>query len=222
MTTPIEHARQIRLTGLGLSLLVLIYANLGSFSLEVSEYVRFGGVMLLTGLTYGIFEFAARTTQKNMETRQVVKKIFAALTVISILTCALSATISIGTSPFEQDTKKFFYENLSTAAIIASVIFGTVLSTLQKDLYWITRRKTAEFDERIIKERQEIFEMSYKVGIFLTVGTIILIDKAISNMFRFSEITNSFSIPGVFYWIPISLVIGLYALPMTIAAWKNK
>ena len=222
MTTPIEHARQIRLTGLGLSLLVLIYANLGSFSLEVSEYIRFGGVMLLTGLTYGIFEFAARTTQKNKETKQAATRFLAALVAIAIGVCTISATMSVGIAPFEHASTKFVYENIATAAGLTALILMVLLSILQKDIYWVSRRKTAQFDERLIKQRQEIFETSYQIGAILTVATIILVNIALPKMLHISSMTNSQSIPGAFYWILISLVIALYALPLIVAAWKNK
>ena len=220
--TPKEHARQIRLTGLGFSLLVLTFANLGSFSLNISEYARFGVVLLLTGLTYGVFEFAARATLKNTETKQAALKIIASLTAIAILTCAISAAISITKPPFDEAGMKFVYENTATAAGITAWILTVLLSILQKDIYWINRRKNAQFDERLIKERQEIFETSYKIGAFLTVQTILLINISVPKMIEIASATNSQSIPGAFYWILISLLTALYALPLTIAAWKNK
>lgn len=222
MTTPKEHARQIRLTGLGFSLLVLLFANLGSFSFNVSEYIRFGGVMLLTGLTYGVFEFAARTVQKDKESKQTALKIIAAITLVAIAICAICATISIGISPFNENGMKFVYENTATAAGITAMILTVLLSTLQKDIYWISRRKTTQFDERLIKERQEIFETSYKIGALLTVLTIILINKSVEELISTVSIINSQNIPGVFFWIPFSLLIALYAMPLSIAAWKNK
>jgi hypothetical protein len=116
---------------------------------------------------------------------------------------------------------KFYYENLGAGLGFAAIVFTIILSALQKDIYWISRKKSASLDERQLKDRRQVFETSYKLGVFLILLLTVLL---IGNFHNIPVIiaNNNNSVPGHIFWIGANLVIAMFALPLIVGSFKKR
>lgn len=112
--------------------------------------------------------------------------------------------------------------NISTCAGFTAIVLNFVLSTLQKDIYWVTRKKTVSLDERQLKERQQVFEISYKLGTFLVLIAAYVFAAYIGNIQAIIAHSAYGSVPGHIAWPAYNVVIALFALPLIVAAWRKR
>lgn len=145
-------------------------------------------------------------------------KWLALLIIIAIIISTCSAIRSLWFNRFSDDfADRFVYENVATVFGFLGIAFSLILATLQKNVYWGADRKAQEW-----KERQAIFETSYKLGLLIVIFALWWISGTVHNVPTI--ITNSTfgSVPGHLYWLPINLATTLFALPLIIAVRKSR
>lgn len=168
--------------------------------------------------------------------KQIINRSQIALSLLVIATLAAStgcATYSLGVDVHSTTVNRFVYENIAIASGNAAMVLTLILSAVQKDIYWVTRRKSLKLDERQIKERQQVFELSYKLGIGLAVVTALLLTGYSYDILKVlmldgyvpgSDLARQYGVtlPGSFYWPISNLIVGLFALPLLVATWKKR
>lgn len=153
---------------------------------------------------------------ENYESGPIAKTL-SLLIIAAVLTSIIAAVKSLWLDP---SYAKFAYENSATLAGFAAILLTFILSALQKDIYWITRKKALTLDERQIKERQQVFETSYKLGAIIVLGMAWLSAQTLHNIPVI--MANHFNtMPGHLLWLPMHVVLILVALPLVVAAWKK-
>jgi len=159
----------------------------------------------------------AYNPQKDNYDRGPLAKTLSTLLITALITGVISVTKSLWIEPSHA---KFVYENIATVATFAAILVTFIVSALQKDIYWVTRKKTLKLDERQIKERQQVFETSYKLGAFLILGVAWITIKTIHNIPAIMTLHQN-SVPGHLYYLPISVALTLFGLPLIVASWKK-
>lgn len=171
-------------------------------------------IMLAIGLTN-------RNPKQENFAYSPVAKLLASLVILSLLISTGTAVRSLWFSPLAPDyADRFVYENIATAVGFLGIVLTLYLSAVQKDIFWISRRKQQGLDERQLQERRQVFEKSYKLSVLLVVvvgwwvlGSSHNIPAVIAN--------NYGSLPGHVGWIGVNLVVALLALPLVVAAWMR-
>jgi hypothetical protein len=163
----------------------------------------------------------APNTKDERYVHSPLAKVITALVVASIATSVYATIRSLWIYPWDLMTNKFVYENIATCAGFASIVFIFILSGLQRDIYWVIRRKDLRLDERQLKERQEVFETSYKLGTSLVLIAAYFFSTHVGNIQAIIA-HNYNSVPGHLSWLAYDLVIALFALPLIVAVWKRK
>ncbi len=172
-------------------------------------------------LVYLAFELVQKRQAEDDE-HGVIAKSISALTIGAIILNAYMVLRSLWINPSAVSMNRFAYENIATAAGFGAIILIFILSTLQKDIYWVTRKKTISFDERQLKERQEVFERSYKIGAFLVLGVAWYFANTAHNIPAIIANDHGTQIPGHLYWLALDVALALFALPLVIAAWRKR
>ncbi len=149
-------------------------------------------------------------------------RVFALLIPLALLAAVWFSIQSLWVSPFDETRNRFVLENLATGAIFVASILTLTLTSLQRDIYWMTGRAAGLLDERQIKERQAVFERSYKFGFGLTVLVVWGYLIKLESLGKIRELNGFNSIPGHYYYPAICLVIALVALPLIVAAWGKR
>jgi hypothetical protein len=150
-------------------------------------------------------------------------RLTAALIVISLALALWFSIQSLWIAPFDVVRDKFVAENIATGAVLTGAILTLILSTLQRDIYWLTKRKPGLLDERQMGDRREVFETSYKFGTLAAAITIWGYLSNLDSIERIKQISVSLeTIPGHYYIPAYCLVITLFALPLIVAAWRNR
>jgi hypothetical protein len=155
-------------------------------------------------------------------TNSPVPKVIASLILSLIAISIYTAIKSLWIAPGDMEENKFVYENIATSTSFASIILVFILSALQKDIYWVTRKKTAILDERQTIERQQVFEDSYKIGTFLVLITALVFAATIDNIQQIIALSTFHRVPGHISLLPFNIVITLFALPLILAAFKKR
>lgn len=212
-----------RLVAAVIALIVTILALFGSASFDSYPLLFQLGVPAIIGIgTFYLFEIALRRNNEDGTLNKSLAKTIALLVLVSLVVCVYSAIKSLWMSPsIDVYFNRFVYENIATGFGFAAIVLALILSTLQRDVYWVAQSKSLKLDERQTKERQQVFELSYKIAAFLVLGaaaycadTFYLIPAIIAN--------NYGTLPGHLLWLPYSVVIALFALPLIVAAWKKR
>lgn len=210
----------------GLSLLSLVSPSLGvgndtifallPLTLFIAVLLTFASAIIL------IFGLYTRNPKNENYAHSPVAKTLALLIIAAILISTYTAIRSLWYSPLSDNFgNRFVYENIATGVGFAGIVLTIILSALQKDIYWVSRKKTVTLDERQLKERREVFETSYKLGAFIILlavwqfgGTLHNIPAIIANHYN--------TIPGHLYWIGTNLALTMFALPLIVGALKKK
>jgi len=171
-------------------------------------------IILLQGLT-------TRDPKREKSANGMAARIIASLIIGAIVVTVYSITKSLWISPWDITLNRFAYENIGGGAGFVAVLLLFILSAIQKDIYWVARGKTLQLDERQAKDRQQVFEKSYKIGAFLVLLSAWFFEMKLHSLPQIISI-NAGSIPGDIYWLPYSLALTLFALPLVIAAWRKK
>jgi hypothetical protein len=168
------------------------------------------------------------------QTKSPLAKALSLLLILCLVVSAWSAIASLGIDIWDRSRSKFIYENIATGAGFGAVALGFILSALQKDVYWVTRQKTLRLDERQLKERQQVFELSYKIGAILVLVGVLAFANYSHEIMRIlandgntiTALTNNkgayVSLPFHFYWPLVDMAIALFVLPLVIASWKKR
>ena len=150
-------------------------------------------------------------------------KVLSVLIIVGLIASVWYSVQSLWIAPFETRINRFTIENISVATLIASGVLTLILTTVQRDIFWIARPKQGMLDERQTRERQEVFERSYAIGAFLTVGTVW---GYLSNLDAIDQIksiaVSPSSLPGHYFIPAYCLIIALFALPLVVAALKKR
>lgn len=217
-----NHSRDARLTGLSYSLLGLIFSVLWALSLQGMLPQTLGVVIILPLLAYVPFEIIARTDKENTSVRSMVIRCVAGLLVAMLLCGFIIGFISFRVYIPAENYTTSFLANSGLPLFYSTLLLIWMLSSLQKDIFWLFPKKIACFDERELRQRQEIFELSYRIG------ALILPLLGIALTLKVEHITNSLvGSPqnvalGSFFGIIFTFILAMYALPLLIAAWKIK
>ena len=165
---------------------------------------------------------AAREPKSEQYTHSTGAKVLAGLVIVALLVSTATALRSLWFSPLGDDfSDRFVYENVATSAGLSGIALTLLLSALQKDIYWITRKSAVSLDERQLSERREVFETSYKIAALLLL--VIIWWLATKLWLLTAVIANNYGeVPGHLYWIGVNIVTTLFALPLIVAAWKKK
>ncbi len=142
--------------------------------------------------------------------------------VLGLLTSNWFAIQSLWVSPFDPVRNRFVLENLSVGILVFTALLVMILSGLQRNVFWPTKRKPGELDEREIIERGIIFEKSYKFGITLSVLVIWGYLSTVHSLPDIISINGMGALPGHYFTPAYSLVVGLFALPLIIAAYRKR
>lgn len=211
-----------RLIALVLAMTATIFALLGSVSLEsLPTALQLIGPFCLGISVFILSEAAMRAKYEESAGVQVAVKILSILVVLSLGVCTITAWKSLWLNPFEVTYgDRFVYQNVATAAGISSIILTFLLSALQKDTYWLVRIKDLQLDERQVRQRQEVFEKSYKVSTVLLLVAVWLFTGNGSDLPTILA-KNGGSVPGHLYWPAACVLTATVAMPMIIAAWHR-
>ena len=180
--------------------------------------------LLPFSLLFGLRALSARNDvhEKPERTRLAAKL----LSVLLLITIFIGTRAMIYSFWMEPDHGKFVYENTGRISLFLSILLMTLLSAVQKDIYWFNRKSQIKFDERQIRERQRVFEKSYTIAAWtvlivalVTCANTDSIDNTIKHVLEFEF---GHKLPGDFYIPLYNLVIFLFSLPLIIAAWDRE
>lgn len=210
----------------GLALLMLVSPSFAGSNSVVFAFLPLA-LMIAVLLTFAsaiilIFGLSTRNPKSENYTHSPIAKTLGLLVIAAIIISTFTAIKSLWYSPlYDNWGDRFVYENIATGVGFAGIVLTIILSALQKDIYWVTRKNRVNLDERQLQERREVFETSYKLGAFIVLiaawwlsGTLHNIPAIIAN--------NHNSVPGHLSWIGANLALTMFALPLLVAAWKKK
>lgn len=212
----------VSLVGWGLVLLALALPSLGQGGASLSFVVPIM-LMALVPLTIAALFVLIRglvdlDAKKEHYTYSPTAKILAVILATALLVGTFTAIRSVWLSP---EQGKFIYQNITTALGYTSFVTIGLLSALQRDIYWATRDKDAGLDERQLHDRQTVFIVSYKLMAKIVVLIVILLGLFGGSLATIVQ-NNFNSVPGILLWLPINLLLTIYALPLIIAAWQRR
>jgi Ca2+/H+ antiporter len=177
------------------------------------------GVLWVCGLAVVIVrQLRIRNPSKDTYASSPIAKTLALLIAAALLVSTFTAIESVWLDPSHT---KYVYENTSSATGFGAILLVFVLSAIQKDVYWVTRKRTLQLDERQIKERQEVFETSYKLGAFVVLAAAWAFASYSHSLPAVIDI-NFNAVPSRLYWPVYNVAIALFAIPLLVAAWKRK
>ncbi|MDQ3065238.1 MAG: hypothetical protein M3Q36_03125 [bacterium] len=213
-----------RLIAIILALVTTCFALLGSVSLS-SMPVFFQLVIpfLLGGLVFVLFDKSLKASDEHYEHTQFINRVLAQFIVLTLLASTWYGIQSLWIDVSDDTRNRFVLENIATGTTITAAILTLILSTLQSDVYWLTKRRPGTLDERQMRERHEVFETSYKLGAFLSVLTVWGYVSTIDSVDRIKEFYwLSDTLPGHYFIPAYCFVIALVALPLIVAATKKR
>jgi hypothetical protein len=172
-------------------------------------------------IAISFFKISKREPKTDSYTHNLTARVLAGLLIAALAISTGAAIRSLWYSPVSQNfNDRFIYENVATTIGLASIGLALLLSALQKDIYWITRKKSLDLDERQLQERREVFEYSYKAGSLLVLVSIIWLNGKLWQMPSIIS-NNGGAMPGHIYWIGTNLIVALFALPLIVGAYKK-
>lgn len=212
-----------RATALLAATITFMFAVMGSFSLfSANTFLVLATSFALAGTVFFLFEAAAGADDKSVVMKEKLSRILAGLILLTVIFGTWFAIQSLWVGAFETDRNKFALENTATGATIAAAVLTLLLSTLQRDVYWMTKRKPGSLDERETYERRQVFEKSYKFGAFISIVTIWGYLGNLDAVQRIKAFNSASQLPGHYFIPAYCLVISLFALPLIVATWKKR
>lgn len=181
-------------------------------------------VQLGVSTALGITVYFSYATAKKRKNNSVDKKIGRAVALLIIL-CAIASVVCLVRSLYINPADiyggdKFVLQNTATGLAFVAIFLSLLLSALQKDVYWISRSKTNKLDEREIKERQEVFETSYKIGAWFILISLVIILNLYNDLPQFLA-NNHGNISDFLFWPFYVIIIVIFALPLMVAALRK-
>ncbi len=206
-----------------LSMIATMAALFGSASLSMlSTDVQLIGSLLFGVIVFYVMKRAIASMQSDSPVNKILIKLLAISVLLSIAVAVGSAIRSFWISPFDSGyPDRFVYENVAVGFSLGAVIGMCILSFLQKDLFWISRKKSNRLDERQAKERQEVYEKSYRIGALSLLLMVWYFSGTLHNMPAI--IANHYgSVPGHFKFIALDILVFFIGLPLIVGAFKGK
>ena len=205
-------------------LLLIGSVNIIAFNSSVSSLIMsaFGAALLLTppAIVVAILGLSNKQHTPQWVTNGQTMRIVAALIVTALATGTYCAIHALWLTP---EAGKFIYTNIANGCGFGTLVLIVFLSYAQKNVYWISRQRSAKLDEREVKERQQVFETSYKIGTLLVAaGAYFLYSNKHNLPYLINDFTNFNVSPGNMYWPIFNLTLLLFALPLIIAAYRTK
>jgi len=72
----------------------------------------------------------------------------------------------------------------------------------------------------LIKQRQQVFETSYKIVAFTTLSAAWFFIQTIQSVPNIISL-NGGSVPGHLFWLPVNLAVFIFSMPLVVAAWRK-
>lgn len=209
----------------GLTLLLLVSpgftASNGMVATLLPLAVLIATLLAVASAAILISGSSTRSPKSEKYTHSPVAKILATLVVTAIVVSTAAAIESLGYNPLNDNfSGRFVYENIATGFGFTGIAITICLSALQKDIYWVTRKKTITLDERQLQERRIVFETSYKLSVAIVLLVALWLYGKIHDIPALLANTHG-STPSHLYWVGINLMLTLLALPLVVAAWKK-
>lgn len=199
---------------------------LGTNTTLLAVLTVLSSLLAVTSLALFIMILLWPMTQRNKNSALTAEpvngtltKTLATLLAASLIISTYSAVHSLGASPVHGD--KFVWQNIATAAGLATIALMLVLSALQNDIYWYSRQRKLKLDEFQLRERYEVLETSYKIGSLLVIFAAYWLA---SNIHQIATYITDTTNPGtnIVTWAFFNVGLALFSLPLIVAAFKKK
>lgn len=215
-----QTVRQFSLLVAGMVIL-FSYMVFGSFGLLPFMFVL--GFPFLLGAIAFYITYALSRIQPSAAINRFAK-FLSILIVLSIAGCCWFAIQSLWISPSDIDINRFELENIAAVLLAVSGFSTMILSALQRDTFWFTKRQRGKLDEREMNERREIFEKSYRYSIALVALTLWGYLGYLDRLPVLREIDNiqGTHLPGHYFFPAYCLIIALVALPPVLATRRKR
>jgi hypothetical protein len=202
------------------SMVVALFTLMGSVSLfNGNNFLVLATTILAGAFTYLLFMVAGALQTEDTATQKMIARLLTVLIVVAVAVAVKLAITSLWIWPYSRD--RSVAENIATAATIIAAIFTLLLNTLQRDIYWLTKRQPGKLSEKEIRERNQVFEMSYKFGAVLTIITLYGYLTHVDSIVQLKKFDSMPGLPGHFMIPAYCLVTCLVALPLAVAAWRE-
>lgn len=217
-----EQKYDRRLLAIIMALIGTLLALMGLASLDLPLLLYLAGALSVGGLIYTLFEAMLGSDIEEASYGKPLTKVIAVFIFISLASSTFAAIQSLWISPWDLTRNRFAFENTATGLGFAALVLTLILSTLQKDVYWFTKRKPGTLDERQTVERRAVFEKSYKLATMLLIASAVWISNSIDALPQVLANDTYGGVPGHLRWPIYNLVIALFAIPLAVAAWKKR
>jgi hypothetical protein len=192
-------------------------------ALDGTMMVWLGAPLLIGAAIYFFIDFALRTDLEENRALQATARLLSVLIFGLLAVSTYMAIQSLWVELSDPIRNRFVLENTATGTSFAAIVLILFLSTLQKDVYWFTKRKPGTLDERQIQERRAVFETSYKYATVLVIIAAYSIANNLDAIPRVMELNKfSYGVPGHIGWPIYNVVIALFAIPLSVAAWRKR
>lgn len=149
-------------------------------------------------------------------------KVVSKLIIVSVIGCLWFAIQSLWV-PSTAAPDRFALQNIATGLLLFAGVATLVLSGLQRDIFWFTKRDSKKLDERETTERRKIFEKSYRLSVLLTAATLWGYMNTVDSLPAIRELNiMGDGIPGHYFFPAYCLIIILVALPPILATIKKR
>lgn len=218
----------IWVTLVGWALCLLIFAVPGNFEFGrvliavVTILMFITAILTIISLYILLSGLSMREPKNDNFASGLPAQIVASLIIVFLITSFFMAMRSLWFSPFGDDyPDRFKYENVAVALSFGAIVLTIILSALQKDIYWVTRMKTVKLDERLLKERQTVFERSYKYTAVMLLLIWWIVGSRLYNIPAIMA-NHAGTLPGHIWWMGIDIIVAVFAMPLLIAAMRSK
>jgi hypothetical protein len=203
--------------------IVVLFSYLGLGSINMMPFML---VLSLPFLLGALAFYVTRAVTRNHPS-STINRFARALSIIIIMSlagCCWFAIQSLWISPFDTNTNRFELENIATSLLVVGGFSTLILSALQRDTFWFTKRQRGKLDEREMNERREIFEKSYRYSIALVALTLWGYLGYLDRLPVLREIDNiqGTHLPGHYFLPAYCLIIALVALPPVLATRRKR
>ena len=171
-------------------------------------------------------EFLGLSKQRaeNARTRTVNRPVTQFVASLVLLALIVSTYCAVHSFRIPPSTHKFVYNDLANAAGFASLGLIAFLSYLQRGIYSLSRSRTLKLDERQLQERQEVFEISYKLAVGIVFAAVFTLYSHKTYLQAIINRNNVLSgaTPGAIFWPLLNLAFTLFSLPLLVASYMPR
>lgn len=222
-TSNIKRSYNNRSMAVVIAMVVTLASMFGIFSFE--SYLPSSMLkvipLFLGVIVFMLFEVASRSDDES-NLNKSLQRLISLFVPVSLALSSWFAVQSLWVYPYDTVPNRFALENLSTAFLVTGATLVLLLSTMQKDRFWITRRQQGSMDEREMSERQKVMERSYFFAVITGAGTLWAYLGNISAVNEINRIDNSLDVlPGHYFFPGYCAVVLLFSLPLIIAVWQK-